>query len=418
MTPQAFSFPVLSNNGYIYVPPYGLTESLDFMIKVNPCDYSVKKIKISVSDCLEKWITGVPVKNKIYFLPHNEQHVLVVDTETDSIKDLVLPDELKHLKGKYIQGHVYQDKIFCLPYGTEEMIDSIMIIDTLTDQLSFVDLHLEKNDLKKWHTSQVIDDTIYGVPRGQWSCYDSGNSEKYFSYIIHFNMRTLEYELIDKGYLWKEIDDRAHPNNKKYTTMAKYENQLWAPPYGENPDFDTMLHWDGKKWFSFSSGIKSTSRKYFTHITSKNGKIYFPPAGHEEDWSKLLIIDANTKTWRTIDLGVGKESKKYFAGGENSQEKIYFIPRGGCVCEPEESWKREGDLAEILVIDTKDDSYYTVDISEYFFDNTTIEKYNSCVIINDIIAAFPYGQSESFQTVLFFDTVSEKVIKVIDLNDV
>ena len=31
-----------------------------------------------------------------------------------------------------------------------------------------------------------------------------------------------------------------------------------------------------------------------------------------------------------------------------------------------------------------------------------IEKYNNCVIKDDIIYAFPYGESESFQTVLMF----------------
>lgn len=418
MTPQAFSFPTLANNGKIYVPPYGLSESLDYMIKIDPIDFSVEKIPIPVSDSLEKWISGIAVRNKIYFLPHNEESVLVVNTDDDSVKELKLPDDIKSIKGKYVQGHVVDDKIFCLPYGTEEVIDEVMIIDTIDDRLSFVELQLDKNDLKKWHTSQMIGDTIYGVPRGQWSCYDAGNSDKYFPYIIHFNTVDLTYELIDLSAAWSQIDDLPYPNNKKYTTMAKFQNQLWAPPYGENRDFDIMLHWNGKNWEKIETGIKDTSRKYFFHITAKNGKIYFPPAGHEEDWSKLLIIDANTKQWNTLDLDVGKESKKYFAGGENSQGKIFFIPRGGCVCMPKDEWKFLGDLAEILVIDTKDDSCYTVDISEYFLDNTTIEKYNSCVIVNDVIAAFPYGQSESFQTVLFFDTISEKVIKVIDLNGI
>jgi hypothetical protein len=132
----------------------------------------------------------------------------------------------------------------------------------------------------------------------------------------------------------------------------------------------------------------------------------------------MLVIDATTDTWKTIPLGVGKESKKYFTGWENSKGKLYYIPRGGCVCMPTESWKELGDLAEVLVVDSKDDSFYTVDISEYFKDNTTIEKFNSSVIIDDKIFAFPYGQSETFHTVLVFDTISETVIKEINLNEV
>ena len=84
---------------------------------------------------------------------------------------------------------------------------------------------------------------------------------------------------------------------------------------------------------------------------------------------------------------------------------------------PTDEWKLYGDLTEVLVVDTFDDSIYTVDISQYFTD-TTIEKFNASLIYQDKIFAFPYGQSEEFQTVLVFDTLSEKVIKEIDLNGV
>jgi hypothetical protein len=129
-----------------------------------------------------------------------------------------------------------------------------------------------------------------------------------------------------------------------------------------------------------------------------------------------LIIDSKDNLWKTVSLGLGKESKKYFTGWENSQGKIYYIPRGGCVCEPKDQWKNQGDLAEVLVINASDDSFYTIDISEYFIDTTTIEKFNGSVIVNDTIFAFPYGQSEEFQKVLIFNTLSEQVIKEIDLN--
>ena len=171
-------------------------------------------------------------------------------------------------------------------------------------------------------------------------------------------------------------------------------------------------------WQYTKTGQQTTSRKYYAHTVARNGKIFFPPAGHDEDWSEMLIVDSFTNTWRTMDLGIGKESKKYFAGIENNHGKIYYIPRGGCVCEPEDTWKSQGDLAEVLVVDTNTTDFYTVDVSEYFKDSTTIEKYNNCVIINDIIFAFPYGESDSFQTVLVFDTIKEQVIKTVDLNGV
>ena len=132
----------------------------------------------------------------------------------------------------------------------------------------------------------------------------------------------------------------------------------------------------------------------------------------------MLIIDSTNDTWKTVSTGIEKESKKYFTGWENSQGKIYYIPRGGCVCTPTDEWKLYGDLTEVLVVDTSDDSIYTVDISQYFTDTTTIEKFNGSLIYQDKIFAFPYGQSEEFQTVLVFDTLSEKVIREIDLNGV
>ena len=157
---------------------------------------------------------------------------------------------------------------------------------------------------------------------------------------------------------------------------------------------------------------------YFSHTVARNGKVYFPPAGHDEDWSKMLIINSATDEWYTKELGIGKESKKYFTGVENSAGKIYYIPRGGCVCEPTDTWKSQGDLAEILVVDTVDDTHYTIDVGEYFKDSTTIEKYNNCIIYNDVIFAMPYGESETFQTVLVFDTKTETVIHTMDLKNV
>jgi len=218
------------------------------------------------------------------------------------------------------------------------------------------------------------------------------------------------------SFLWKDIDLQEN-SNKKYTTLAKVDNKLYAPPYSENLNFDVMLKFINGEWTYEHTNLIKTSRKYYSHTVANNKKIYFPPAGHEEDWSEMLIIDSKTDTWYTKELGIGKESKKYFTGVENNFGKIYYIPRGGCVCEPVEEWKSFGDLAEILVIDTKDDSHYTININEYFKDNTTIEKYNNCIIIDNKIFAFPYGESKSFQTLLVFDTLTEEVVKVLDLND-
>lgn len=405
MTPQAFSYGTLGNNGMIYLPPYGLTESLDYMLKLDPNTYEITKIQLKVDSSFEKWTVGTSIGNKIYFLPYNESSVLIVNTDDDTVEYINLGLEGT---GKYNSSHLYNGKIISLPYGVGCNYNHALVLDTETNNVQTIVID-SMPDQKKWHTTQIIDNIIYGVPRGEnWA-------KPYFSQSIEFNCDDYTYTLTDLSYLWTEVDNQ-NLSNKKYTTMAKYKNKLFAPPYSENPNFDLMMKFNGESWEYEHTGLTQTSRKYYSHTTASNGKIYFPPAGHDEDWSDMLVIDGETSKWYTKSLGVGKESKKYFAGSENSLGKIYYIPRGGCVCEPVNNWKKYGDLAEVLVIDTKDDSHYTVDISEYFMDNTTIEKYNHCLMINDKIFAFPYGESDSFQTLLVFDTISEQVIKVIDLN--
>lgn len=393
----------------IYVPPYGLKESLDYMLKINPNTYEITKIKLSVDDSFEKWQYGTVIDNFIVFFPYNETSIIVLNTDTDEVKQISVP---LPQKGKYIASHRWGNKVVALPYGEFEEFDYALSYDVYTKELFYKHIRCPINDQKKWHTSKIVGDFIYGVPRGE-RC-----DPPYFPYVIKLDCRDFSYELNDFSNLWKDYDSEPFITNKKYTTMAQVSDKLYAPPYSENDNFDIMLKFNGTTWTSERTGIKATSRKYYSHTVSKNGKVYCPPAGHDESWSDMLVIDSSTDKWKTINLGLGKESKKYFTGWENSKGKIYWIPRGGCVCEPVENWKSQGDLAEILVVNTTDDSFYSVDVSKNFTDNTTIEKYNASVIVDDKIFAMPYGQSDSFQTVLVFDTISETVIKEIDLNGI
>lgn len=407
MTPQAFSYGTVGNNGMIYMPPYGLKESINYMLKLDPNTYEIKKILINADSSFEKWITTVVVGDKIYVLPYNESAVLVIDTKTDTTYTIDLGVEGK---GKYVYAHLYKNKIYALPFGDNCLYDHALILDTTDDSVNLIKLDLPINNEKKWHNTQIVGNIIYGMPRGELT-------DPCFPYRIEFNCDTLEYKLEDLSHLWPEIDQEEYAS-AKYTTMAKYKDKLFVPPYCRNPNFDLMAIFENGVWSYVNTGQKQTSRKYYNNIVAKNGKIYFPPAGHDEDWSELMIINAETGQILIKELGIGKESKKYFAGCENSQGKIYFIPRGGCVCMPEESWKEFGDLTEILVIDTEDDEgFYTIDVSEHYNDCTTIEKYNNCVIVNDKIFALPYGESDSFQDILVFDTLSETVIKKINLNE-
>jgi hypothetical protein len=409
MTPQSFSYGAIGSNGMVYMPPYGLNESIDYMLKLNPYTYEIEKISITVDSSVEKWIWGITHQDKIYFLPYGESKILIVDVLTDDISYVELPVNDGH--GKYVMGHIYDNKIFALPHGDIKEFDHVLIFDLTTETVIQQQLQLPINDTKKWHTSQLLGDVIYAMPRGDRT------TKPYFPYRIEYNCKTLDYTLVNLSELWTDLDDTPY-SGTKYTTLAQYNGKLYAPPYCRNPNFDLMGTFIDGEWTYTHTGQTATSRKYYSNLISKNGKIYFPPAGHDEGWSELMIIDGTTNSVTIKELGIAKESKKYFAGGENSQGKIYFIPRGGCVCEPETTWKTFGDLTEVLVIDTKDDSTYTVDVSEHYKDSTTIEKYNSCVMVDDKIFAFPYGESEGFQDILVFDTRTETVIKKIDLNGI
>lgn len=406
MTPQAFSYGTLGSNNMIYLPPYGLTESLNYMLKLNPDTYEITRIPLEVDNSVEKWTNGILHNGKLYFLPYNESRILIVNCSDDTVSYVNIGFVGN---GKYNQAHLYNDKIIALPYGIGTEYNYALMFDTVSNECVFKNIVTPINDTKKWHTSQLINGLIVALPRGERTI------KPYFPYRIELDCNTLEYTLADMSNLWVDIDNQPFISNKKYTTLAQSNGKLFAPPYSENDNFDLLAIYNGS-WRYEHTGLTDTSRKYYVHSVASNGKIYFPPAGHDSEWSLMLVIDPVDESFKMIDLGIGKESKKYFAGVENNN-KLYYIPRGGCVCEPESSWKTDGDLAEVLVVNTVDDSFYTIDISEYFKDNTTIEKYNQCLLINNLIFAFPYGESDSFQTILVFDTITETVINTLDLND-
>jgi len=404
MTPQSFSYPTVGPDGIIYCPPYGLSESLGYMLAINPLTYATKKIPLIVNSSTEKWTLGIVYKDLIYWLPYGEDRVLVYNTTTEEIYYINIdwPLGTSNIKGKFVQGHIYNNKIYSLPYGEDASLDVVLILDLETNNAKLEKLSVPLVDAKKWHQSVLRGNTIYAAPRG---------AGKPFNYAIEFNCDTNESKFIDFGKFYPGFEDTI----MKFTTIGLLDDIVYAMPYGYHDDFDfLMVNKDGN-WIVNRTGITGTTRKYFTNLKTKNNKLYCPPAGHHATWSKFLIID--TQGFKTIDLNIAAETKKYFTGIENSQGKVYYIPRGGCVCDPNANLKLTGDLAEVLVVDTKDDSYYTVDVSECFTDNTTIEKYNACCIVNDVIFAMPYGESESFQTVLVFDTKKDTIIKTIDLND-
>jgi hypothetical protein len=406
MTPQAFSYPTVGPDNIIYCPPYGLKESLDYMISINPQTYEVKKISVSTNNSTEKWTFGIVVGKLIYWIPYGEESILVYNTKSESVSHIQLnwPEDTKHRKGKFVQGHIYNNKIYALPYGEDDPLNLVLIIDLDTDTAILKELPmLLDNDAKKWHQSVLRGNTIYAAPRG---------ANNPFNLAIEYNCDDCSANYVDFSKFYNGFEN----TRMKFTTIGILNDIIYAMPYGYHNDFNFLMINKNGEWSCKRLDVLGTTRKYFTNLKTKNGKLYCPPAGHHPDWCNFLIIDNNG--YKIIDLKILSETKKYFTGIENSHGKVYYIPRGGCICDPDASLKLTGDLAEVLVVDTKDDSFYTVNVSECFTDNTTIEKYNACCIINNILYAMPYGESETFQTVIVFDTNTDQIIKRIDLNDI
>jgi len=406
MTPQAFSYPTVGPNNIIYCPPYGLKESLDYMISIDPQTYKIEKIPLITNNSTEKWTFGIVVNNSIYWIPYGEESILVYNTENKSVSYIQLdwPEKSRDTKGKFVQGHVYKNKIYALPYGEDKSFDLVLIIDLETNTAILKELPIMlNNDAKKWHQSVLRENIIYAAPRG---------ANKPFNLAIEYNCNNHNVNYIDFSKFYNGFENTI----MKFTTIGILDDTIYAIPYGYHDDFDFLILNKKGEWSCKRLDILGTTRKYFTNLKTKNGKLYCPPAGHNPKWCEFLIID-NTG-YKTIDLKILSETKKYFTGIENSQGKVYYIPRGGCICDPDASLKLTGDLAEVLVVNTKNDSFYTVNINECFTDNTTIEKYNACCIINDIIFAMPYGESDTFQTILVFDTIQDKIIRKLDLNDI
>ena len=157
MTPQSFSYATVSRNNMIYCPPYGLNESLNFMIKINPLSYEITKIPLDVDSSKEKWEYGIVVNDSIVFLPYNESKILILDTINDSVEYVNVPIEGT---GKYIKAHRHKNKIISLPYGEWGVFNHLISFDIDTKEVILKEIVCPIDDQKKWHTTHKMNLSI------------------------------------------------------------------------------------------------------------------------------------------------------------------------------------------------------------------------------------------------------------------
>lgn len=113
---------VLANGSY-YSPPRGETLDYDTILKFNPTTEEVTMIAVSSLPLSKrKYSDFIPVGNKLFALPFGREqelhHMLVLDTITDTTEliELSVPPFMK----KYNVGVLLDDIIIAVPYGHKD----------------------------------------------------------------------------------------------------------------------------------------------------------------------------------------------------------------------------------------------------------------------------------------------------------
>jgi hypothetical protein len=131
-------------NGNYYSPPRGETLDYDTILKFNPTTEEVTMIKI---------------------------------------------DNLPLSKRKYSDFTQVGNKLFALPFGREQELHHMLVLDTITDTTELVELNVPPF-MKKYNVGVLLDDVIISVPYGH---KDDGDA----NYGLVFNTTTYAHSTFD-----------------------------------------------------------------------------------------------------------------------------------------------------------------------------------------------------------------------------
>ena len=161
---------VLANGSY-YSPPRGETLDYDTILKFNPTTEEVTLIKVgSLPLSKRKYSDFIPVGNKLFALPFGREqelhHMLVLDTTTDTTEliELSVPPFMK----KYNVGVLLDDIIIAVPYGHKDDGDANygLVFNTTTYEHSTFNIEQSFGGKYRFRCGIAYNDVALFFPTG------------------------------------------------------------------------------------------------------------------------------------------------------------------------------------------------------------------------------------------------------------
>lgn len=155
-------------------------------------DGEVKQIPIPESLALKRHMGCVFVNGNYYSPPRGEtldyDTILKFNPTTEEVT-MITVDNLPLSKRKYSDFIPVGNKLFALPFGREQELHHMLVLDTVTDTTELVELTVPPF-MKKYNIGVLLDDVIIAVPYGHKDDGDANHG-------LVFNTTTYEHSTFD-----------------------------------------------------------------------------------------------------------------------------------------------------------------------------------------------------------------------------
>jgi hypothetical protein len=157
-------------------------------------DGEVKQIPIPASPALKRHMGCVLANGNYYSPPRGEtvdyDTILKFNPTTEEVT-MIKIDNLPLSKRKYSDFIQAGNKLFALPFGREQELHHMLVLDTITDSTELVELAVPPF-MKKYNVGVLLDDIIIAVPYGHKDDGDANCG-------LVFNTTTYEHTTFDVG---------------------------------------------------------------------------------------------------------------------------------------------------------------------------------------------------------------------------
>jgi hypothetical protein len=155
-------------------------------------DGKVQQIPIPDSLALKRHMGCVFANGNYYSAPRGEtldyDTILKFNPASKEVT-MIKVDNLPLSKRKYSDFIQSGHKLFALPFGREQELHHVLVLDTITDTTELVELNIPPF-MKKYNVGVLLDDVIIAVPYGH---KDDGDA----NYGLVFNTTTYEHSTFD-----------------------------------------------------------------------------------------------------------------------------------------------------------------------------------------------------------------------------